>query len=162
LDSGDAKTAIEYYRKAVTARLTFLEKSPHSGTNRSALAECYTHLAKALVPHNQEDAQKEYSNAAQLLEPLSAANRSNSQYRIALANSLSDAAHLYVRMANEEPSTRILYLTKARSLYQRSQELWLELDKAGELPPAQSRSMQDVSAELVHCNDSLAKLQQAQ
>jgi tetratricopeptide (TPR) repeat protein len=160
-DSGNTKEAIEYYRKAVAARITYSEKSPNSSMNRGALAECYTNLAKALGPRNSEDALQQYSSALELLEPLTTADRSNAQYRIALAEALSDAARLYVRMASADSSVRLQYWTKARSYYQRSQELWLELNKAGKLPPSRSRSIQEVSTELSQCNDSLAKLQQA-
>ena len=50
LGSADTAAAIKYYRKAVTVRLRLSEKSPNSGANRAALAECYANLAKALGP----------------------------------------------------------------------------------------------------------------
>ena len=108
LDSADKKSAVEYYRKAVAARLTLLEKSPNSGMNRGALAECYTNLAKALGPSDPEDALKQYNAAIELLEHLTVADASNAQYRIALADALTNEARLYVRMAGEEgaPATR--------------------------------------------------------
>jgi hypothetical protein len=59
-----------------------------------------------------------------------------------------------------EPSTRVRNWTKARSLYQRSQELWLELGRAGKLPPARGGAIREVRGELARCNDSLVKLQQ--
>lgn len=162
LDSGDTKSAIEYYRKAVAARLTLSEKSPNSNANRGALAECYANLAKALESSDREVALKQYSNAVELLEPLTAADRSNVQYRIVLADALSNTARLYVRMAGQdgEPSTRLQYWTNARSFYQRSQALWLELDRAGKLPAARGRAIRDVSGDLARCNDSVAKLQE--
>jgi tetratricopeptide (TPR) repeat protein len=160
LDSGNTKEAIEYYRKAVAARITYSEKSPNSSMNRGALAECYANLAKALGSRDREDALKQYSNAVELLEPLTAADRSNAQYRIALADALLNTARLYAHNAPGESSLSLQYWTKARSFYQRSQELWLELDKAGKVPAAKSHTIQEVSGELARCNDSLAKLQQ--
>ncbi len=160
LDSKDTKGAIAYYRKAIAARLTFLEKSPNSSTNRGLLAECYTNLARVLGASDREDALKQYGNAVELLERLSDANRSNARYRIALADALLNTARLYVRMASGGPATNLQYWTKARLFYQRSQELWLELDKAGKLPAAQGRAIREVSGELARCNDSLAKLEQ--
>jgi eukaryotic-like serine/threonine-protein kinase len=162
LASGNKKEAIEYYRKAVAARLAYSQKSPNSSMNRGALAECYTNLAKALEPGDRENALKQYNNALELLEQLTVVDRSNAQYRINLADALSNAAHLYVHMASGEPSTRVQYWTKARSFYQRSQELWQELDKAGKVPAARNRAIQEVSGELTRCNDSLANLQQSQ
>ena len=162
MDSKDRKGAVEYYRKAVAARLVFAEKSPNSSANRRALAECYSSLAKALEPSDREDALKQYDNAVELLEHLTAADQRNSQYRIALADSLSSTARLYVRLAEQggEPSTRLGYWTKAKSLYQRSQELWLELGGTGKLPPARGHAIREVNGEIARCNDSLAKLQQ--
>ncbi len=166
LDATDTKSAIEYYRKAVAARLTLLEKSPNSSSNRGALAECYTNLAKALAPSHRksdrEDALKQYNDAIELLEHLTAADSTNARYRIALAEALTNSAQLYARMAAQdaEPSIRLQNWTKARSLYQRSQELWLELGRAGKLPPARAEAVREVSTELARCNDSLAKLNQ--
>ena len=162
LDSADRKGAIEYHRKAVAARLTLSERSPNSSTNRGALAECYANLAKALGPSDREDALKQYSNGIELLERLTASDSSNAQYRIALADALTNSARLYERMAGHdgEPATRLRNWTKARSLYQRSQELWLELGRAGKLPPGRSGAIREVSGELARCTDSLAKLQQ--
>jgi non-specific serine/threonine protein kinase/serine/threonine-protein kinase len=164
LDSADKKSAVEYYRKAVAARLTLLEKSPNSGMNRGALAECYSHLAKALGPGHPEDALQQYHAAIELLGDLTVSDASNTQYRIALADALTNEARLYVRMAGEEgaPATRLENWTKARSLYRRSQDLWVELSKAGKLPPARGEAIREVSGELARCDDSLAKLQQVQ
>ena len=163
LDSGDTKSAIEYYRKAVAARLTLSEKSPNSSANRGALAECYANLAKALESSDREAALKQYSNSVELLEPLTAADRSNVQYRIVLADALSNTARLYSRMAeqNGEPSMRLQSWTNARSFYQRSQAVWLELDTAGKLPAERVRAIREVSGEIARCDDSMAKLQQA-
>jgi tetratricopeptide (TPR) repeat protein len=161
LDSGDTKSAIEYYRKAVAARLTLSEKSPNSSANRGALAECYANLAKALGSSDRGAALKQYSNAVELLEPLTDADRSNVQYRIVLADALSNTARLYVLMAgkDEEPSTRLQSWTSARSFYQRSEALWLELERAGRLPTSRARAIRAVSGELARCDDSVAKLQ---
>ena len=161
-DSAQTKTAIGNYQKAVTARLEFLKKSPDSSTNRGALAECYANLAKALEPSNREDALKKDSNAIELLERLSAADVANAQNRIALADTLSNAAQLYVGIAGQDgdPATRLQDWTKAKSLYERSQELWLELDRAGKLPARRAVIIRDVSKGLARCNESLAKLQE--
>jgi len=162
LDSGDRKVAAEYYRKAVNARLTLAEKSPGSNWNRGSLAECYTNLAKALGPDNPGDALKQYNKAIELLDPLTAADRSNVTVRIALADALSNAARLHVQMAgrDEEPSTRLEDWNRAKSFYERSLGLWLELERTGKLPPDGNVAMNNVRNELARCNDSVAKLQQ--
>jgi len=161
LDSADRKNAIEFYRKAIAARLTFSEKSPYSNSNRGALAKCYTNLAVALGQSDRGDTLKQYGNAIELLEHLTAVDRSNPQYRIALADALTHTARLYVDIAGEEgkPSARLQDWTKAKSLYQRSEELWVELYSAGKVPHGRNGAMQEVSSELARCNDSLAKLQ---
>jgi tetratricopeptide (TPR) repeat protein len=163
LDRADTSSAVEYYRKAIAARITLAEKSPNSSANHGALAQCYINLAKALAPREHEDALKQYNHATELLERLTAADRSNAQSRIALADALSNTARLYMRIAGQESepaTTRLHYWTKARSLFQRSQDLWLELGRAGKLPPARDRAIRDVSSELARCNDSVAKLEQ--
>ena len=164
MDSANTKSAIQYYRKAIAARLTLLEKSPNSNANRGALAECYTNLAKALGPSEREDALKQYGDAVDLLEDLAVADSSNAQRRIALADTLAAEARLYARAAGQvgEPSTRLRNWTKARSLYQRSQDLWLELSRTGKLPAARVEAIREVNSELARCDDSLAKLQPVQ
>jgi len=160
LHSGDAKTAVEFYRKAVTARLTLSERSPNRSTNRGSLAECYTNLAKALESVNAEDAMKQYGNAIDLLDHLIAAYRQNVRYRIALADALSNTARLDAHIASKEPTARLRYWTNAKTLFERSRQLWFELDRTGKLPPARSGAIREVDAELGRCNDSLAKLEQ--
>jgi tetratricopeptide (TPR) repeat protein len=161
LNSKNTEQAIGYYRKAVAARLAFSEKSPNSSTNRGALAGCYTNLGKALSGSNREDALRQYDRAIELLEPLTAADPSNAQYRIALADALSNSAQLYALVAakDNEPGAGIQHCTKAVSFYQRSQELWSGLNKAGKLP-RERQGIQEISSELHRCNDSRAKLQQ--
>jgi tetratricopeptide (TPR) repeat protein len=159
-EGGNRKAAAEYYRKAIAARLTLAEKSPNSGMNRMSLAQAYLNFAKALSPGDYESVLKQYSNAIEVLDQLTAANRSNASYRIALAGALTDAARVYAHAADAEPSTRLVYWTKASSLYHRSQELWTELDKAGKLSPARWQAVQEMSIEMARCDDSLAKLQQ--
>jgi non-specific serine/threonine protein kinase/serine/threonine-protein kinase len=161
---GHIAVSIEYYRKAVGERVTLLEKSPASNLNRGALAECYTNLAQALGPKDRWDALKQYSHAVELLEHVSATDKSKVQYRIALADALSNAARLYVSMAGQggAPSANLRYWSEARSSYQRSQELWLALERAGKLPPERTQAIREVSGELARCNNSMAKLQQFQ
>ncbi len=161
LDSGDNKGAIEYYRKAVAARLAFSEKSPNSSMNRGSLAECYANLAKAVASSDREYALQQYNNAIALLESLVAADPNDAQYRITLADTLSNTARLCLRSAGQQRNTptRIQDWIKARSFYQRSQELWLELERTGKLPPGRNQVMREVAGELARCDDSLAKLQ---
>jgi len=163
LDSAQKKSAIEYYKKAVSARLAFAEKSPNSMANRRALADCYSNLAKALAPDDREEALKQYDNAVELLENLASSDRSNARYRIALADVLSNTAGVYVSMAGRErePSARFQDWTMARSLYQRSSDMWQELDKSGKLPPGRSRVIPEVAAEVARCDESIAKLRPA-
>jgi eukaryotic-like serine/threonine-protein kinase len=160
LETGQRKPALEYYRKAVDARLALVKKSPTSTANRGALAQCYSKLANALEPRNVEDALKQYGNAIDLLESLTAVDRSNAQYRIAFADALSNAARLYVRSAGHagDPLQRTEYWTKARSFYARSQDLWVALGREGKLPTTRRQALREVSTEIARCDDSLAKL----
>jgi eukaryotic-like serine/threonine-protein kinase len=162
LNSAQTKAAIENYRRAVRARLTLSEKNPDSSLNRAGLAECYANLAKALEPSNREDALKLDSNAIEVLEHLTVADVTDTKNRIALADALSNTAQLYVRIAGQDgaPAMRLQDCMKAKSLYKRSQELWMELDGTGKLPAPRARMVREVSNELARCNESLPKLQE--
>ena len=149
LQGGDAKTAVEYYRKAVAARLKLSAKNSGSNANRGALAECYANLGKALAASDRAGALAQYTNAIELLEPLSAAEVNNANYRIRLADALKNAARLDVLMASasgRNDSIRLEQWSKAQALYQRSQDLWQDLDRAGK--PVDRQGMQDVAREL--------------
>jgi len=160
LDSGQRKSAVEYYWKAVAARITLSKRSPTSRANRGALAECYANLANALGPVDRQNALKQYGSAVELLETLTA-DRSNAPYRIALADALSSSARLYMQMAGQgsKSSTHMQYWTKAKSLYQRSRELWIGLGRDGRVPAEHQQAIREVNSELARCNDSLAKRQ---
>lgn len=162
-DSGDTKTAVGYFRKAVAERLALAEKSPGSSTNRRALAESYSSLASALARTQRDEAVKEYNNAFALLEALSGVDQNNTQYRIAMADILSNTARLYVRLARQTSGAprRQQAWTKAKLLYQRSDELWLGLDRIGKIPPNRSGAIREVSDELARCDDSLTRLADA-
>ena len=97
-----------------------------------------------------------------MLQRLTGENQGNVQYRIALADALSNAARFYALIAAQNGKSATQDCTKAKSLVERSQQLWLELDKAGELPAARRRAIEDLDGELAKCNDSLAKLGPAQ
>lgn len=163
LAAGDEQGAVGYFRKAVVARLTLTEKSPNSISNRGALAECYVHLGKALAPIDRDEALKQDNNAIDLLDRLTAGDRSNAKYRITLADALSNAADLYARIAGQlqDSAARFHSWTKAKLFYQRSQDLWLELSRTGKLPPARRQATREVSDQIALCNDSLAELQRA-
>jgi len=81
-----------------------------------------------------------------------------------LAEALTNMARLYEYMAEHsgETAKRTQYWIDARSLYQRSQGLWRELEKAGKLPSGRGDAAQKINTELARCNESLAKLQQVQ
>ncbi len=153
--------AIGYYRKAVAARLELSDKSPNSALNRGSLAECYLNLGKALADSSSEDALKQFGSANELLERLTTLDPGNARYRITLADSLSNTARLYARMAGEngDSSARLESWTKSQSLYQRSQKLWLALGSAGVIPPGRTHALQELNVELARCNESLTKLQ---
>jgi hypothetical protein len=102
---------------------------------------------------------KQYGNAVELLEQLTAGDRSNAQYRVDLADALSSTARLYVSMGAGEPAMRLQYWTKARSFYERSQELWLVLERTGKIPPARRGVIREVRDGLARCDDSIAKLE---
>ena len=156
----DRKHAIEYYKKAVSARLTLAAKSPNSSMNLGALADCYANLAKALTPTERREALQEYGNAVELLERLTSADPGNARFRISLADALLNSARLYVRTAelSKDPSADREYWTKAKSFYQHSEQLWQELETAGKIPATHRTAIQEVSSELAKCDTSLAKL----
>jgi eukaryotic-like serine/threonine-protein kinase len=160
LKSGDSKPAIEYYRKAVAARLNLSERSVASNENRGALAECYANLGKALEPGGAEDALQQYSKAVDLLEELTATDKSNRQHRIVLEDALASAARLYTRMAvTKDANVSLERWTNARSLYERAQALSLELEREGGLAAGERRSIREIARELAVRNGALARLQ---
>ena len=161
LETNDRASAVEYYRKAIAARLVFAQNSQNSGANRAALAQGYANLGKALEPVDREDALQQYGKAIELLDSVVAADLGNAQNRIDLADALSNAARLYSHMDGRATgrSPRLADWKRARSFYQRSRELWVELDKSARIPTARAKVIEELSGELARCDDSLAKLE---
>jgi len=158
-ESGKSEASLEYYEKALNARLTLSEKIP-STANQIALADCYANLAKAFAPRNRDKALKQSNNAVELLEHLASGDPNNTKYSLALANARLNTARLYVQFTEHDaPPARRRDWAKARSAYQHCQELLLELNKVGKLAPGQSRLIQAIIGELAHCDRSLVELQ---
>jgi tetratricopeptide (TPR) repeat protein len=93
-ESGDTKAAIEYYRKAAEARLRLAAKRLGGNANLGALAECYTNLGKALTSGDPAGALKQYNQAIELLDRLTAGDKTNAQYRSRLADARANAVRL--------------------------------------------------------------------
>jgi tetratricopeptide (TPR) repeat protein len=148
-DSGDSRGALGYYRRAVDARLKAAEISPGSNANRGALAECYTNLGKALAPTDHADALRQFDSAIALLERARAADANDAQNRKRLADALAGEARLYARTAADRDQW-----DKARSLYQRSRELWLALERDRKLEGADRQLPAQVARELVAFENS--------
>jgi tetratricopeptide (TPR) repeat protein len=147
----DEEPALEYYRKAVAARLKLAEKTPASHANRGALAESYTNLGRALAPNDAAEALRQYGRAVELLDPLTAADVHDAQNRMRLADVLADSARLRTRLASQPGTTdavRRQHWVAARSLYQRSYNMWSELDREGKLSPADRQVPGQLAREL--------------
>jgi len=158
--SGETGPALHYYRKAVEARLELSQRNPGSNANRGALAECYTNLGRALALSDTAGALRQYDSAIELLDRLTLADGKDAQNRMRLADVLAGAARLYARIASRTDraaSGRAQPWAKAQSLYQRSLDLWMELDRAGKLAAADRPQPAQVARELAACNKSLAE-----
>jgi tetratricopeptide (TPR) repeat protein len=159
--SGDEGTAVDYSRKAVAARLELSEKNPASNANQGALAECYANLGRALTVGDPADALRQYNKAVELLNQLMAAGVNDAQNRTRLADVLANSARLRVRLASQPGSTdsiRLQECAAARSLYQQSYGIWMELDREGRLPAADRQLPRQLVREPAGCSTSVAKL----
>lgn len=162
--SGDEGTAVDYYRKAVAARLELSEKNPASNANRGALAECYANLGRALTVGDPADALRQYNKAVELLNQLMAAGVNDGQNRMRLADVLANSARLRVRLASQTSSTdsiRLQEYAAARSLYQRSYGIWMELDREGRLAAADRQLPRQLVRELEGCITLVARLKRS-
>ncbi len=162
MQGGDTKVAVDYYRKALTARLKLAAKNLGGNANLGALADCYANLGKAMESTNSAEALDQFNKATELLDRLTATDTNNAQYRIRLAGTLANTARLHVRLASrphQAVSLQREHWSRARSLYQRSAGLWLELDRAGKLTTGVKEWPRQVARELASAKTSLAKLQ---
>ncbi|HLJ47374.1 MAG TPA: protein kinase [Bryobacteraceae bacterium] len=94
LDSGNTSKAIEYYRKAVANRLNLSLKNPAVTAYTGALAESYSNLGNALASSDPAEALKYDVKAVQLLEPLTAGDTENAEYRTWLATARTNGARV--------------------------------------------------------------------
>jgi hypothetical protein len=120
-------------------------------------------LGQAVAPGNPSEALALHRKAIELLESLTAQDANNAQHRLRLANAMTNAARLHVRLASrtKEPS-RFQYeqWSEARSLYIRSRDLWLALERGGKLAASDRRWPGVVARELTGCESSLARFRE--
>jgi hypothetical protein len=112
-----------------------------------------------VAPGNPSEALALHRQAIELLESLTATDANNAQHRLRLANAITNAARLHVRLASRTgESSRFQFdqWSEACSLYHRSRDLWLALAQGGKLVASDRRWPEVVSRELAGSESWLA------
>ena len=105
------------------------------------------------------EARKNYARAAAIAEQLSRVDPMNAEARADLATLYRSLGSLEERIASaatNRPAARRSWL-EARSWYERSRTVWLELRKQNPLIGAYEGKIQEVAGAISRCNSALAK-----
>jgi tetratricopeptide (TPR) repeat protein len=101
-----------------------------------------------------------YRKALSIREAMAAGDPGSIDLRIVLADSYADLAELYSKLAND-PGTpaphRTERLREARSWFQRSLEIFNDLQSKGKLTGGDAKKPENLSRELAKVEDALGK-----
>jgi serine/threonine protein kinase/predicted negative regulator of RcsB-dependent stress response len=157
--SNDPAGALRSHRQALDIRRRSAAADPKNTEVQQDLAESYDRIGE--VRQKAADAGgalESYLEALNIRQAL-AADVTNSAARASLASTFANLGRLYSSMAStESPGRQAAHWHEARSYFQQSMDVLVDLRTRGALTPAQSGELDQITAELVKCDDALARL----
>ena len=154
----DTKQALANYRRAQTIRAGDVKADPTNLWKRSSLIEAYAKICKTLAKTGQaENAETECEITFSLMEKTSL-EPTNVQDRSLFADSYSDIAEAYSTLASlrkDNLAERRKYWITARQMYERSFQIWQDLQNRGIISNANAEKPAAVAREIEKYNSAL-------
>jgi serine/threonine protein kinase/predicted negative regulator of RcsB-dependent stress response len=157
--SNDLAGALASHRQALEIRLELAREDEKNTEVQHDLAESYDRIGEVLQKSGDTArALENYREALKLREAL-AADRTNSAARAELASTCAKLGQVYSTLAARASAhQQAENWREARSFYQRSLEVLLDLRTRGALSRAQSGEPDRIAAELAKCDAALTRL----
>ncbi|HEY7443533.1 MAG TPA: serine/threonine-protein kinase [Vicinamibacterales bacterium] len=157
--SNDLTGALRSHSQALDIRQRSAAADPKNTEVQEDLAESYDRMGE--VQQKAADAGgalESYLEALKIRQTL-AADLTNSEARASLASTFANLGRLYSSMAStESPGQQAAHWHEARSYFQQSLDVLVDLRARGALTPGQSGELDQITAELAKCDDALAQL----
>jgi eukaryotic-like serine/threonine-protein kinase len=158
-DQGDPAGALEAYRHAHHIFLELLTADPKNSLAKTNFGFSDTGIAKSLVDLGKPaSALKVYREAVASFEAMSPASSSNRYIRSGLAGSYSGLGDAYSALAAQPHTSTSLALERwrdAHAWYEKSNAVWIDKEKRGELESDERSESRMVMQSLAKCNMAL-------
>jgi non-specific serine/threonine protein kinase/serine/threonine-protein kinase len=162
LATGNTARALEDYRTALSMFETLLAADSNNTEARRDVAGEYKNISDALVKTGDvAGALDTFLKSLAMIEALSTADPTNVQKLRDLAVSYAGLGDLYTRSAltgTIPVSRQSEHWRQARSWYQRSLNIWLDLRQRSALQTSDTNLPDEISGKIAQCDASLAKL----
>jgi tetratricopeptide (TPR) repeat protein len=153
--------SLESYRKALALREAVVAADPANVSARSYVARAHSSIGDILAETGDSaGAVESYRKALSIREAMAAGDPGSVDLRIVLADSYADLALLHSRLAKGERTpaqNRPEQLREARSWFQRSLDIFNELQSKGKLTGDDARKPENLSRELAKIEEALGK-----
>ncbi len=148
--AGDKPGALASYRQAIATLVAVSDADPFDEGYRQQLAVIRIGAGAVLAKvGSPAEALRELRQALAVLEPLASANPSNQMLRASLANAHTGLAKVEARLG---------HWREARSWFERSREVWLDLRERGATTGSEAALPDELAREIARCDAALAKL----
>ena len=157
---GNVAGSLERYRLGLALDEALAAADSADVRSRQYLSSTYLKVGKALLEQGRfAEARKSYARAATIAEELSRVDPMNAETRAQLAESYASFGSLDERIASaatNRPAATRSWLA-ARSWYERSRTVWLELRKQNALIGLNEGKPQEAAEAISRCDSALAK-----
>jgi serine/threonine protein kinase/tetratricopeptide (TPR) repeat protein len=158
---GDLDGALEAYRKAFAIRQVLAEADPKNVNAQGALARAHFRIGQILERKGDPaSARESYRKGLAIQEGLSKVDPSNEAAREGVALALGRVADVEAALgssAKTPVASRPGHWREARSLYQRSLDIWFDHRRRGVLQGANAGEPDRVAQQLARCDEALKK-----
>ncbi|MEK6289610.1 MAG: serine/threonine-protein kinase [Acidobacteriota bacterium] len=157
VEKGDVAGALKIYRRALDIYEKRIAEDRMNTMYSAFAAEIHNGMGNAMMKANDlSEAMKSYRRALAIFEKLSSEDPAEAMKRRELARSCSNLGNVYAILASKSPGNqRIENWREARSNYQKSLDILLDMRNRGTLPAVESGEPEKIAAEIARCDAAL-------
>lgn len=157
VEKGDVAGALQHYRRALDIYEKRIAEDPTNTMYSAFAAEIHNGIGNAMLKANDlPEAMKRYRRALAIFEKLSSEDPTQAMKRRELARSYSNLGNVYAVLASKSPGNRqIENWREARSNYQKSLDILLDMRNRGTLLAFESGEPEKIAAEIARCDAAL-------
>jgi eukaryotic-like serine/threonine-protein kinase len=154
---GNLNGALQQFRQSLAIDKALSEKDPSNAIARGNMAEGHVYIGDLLLKsRDYAGAAENYRQALRLYQEIADADPTNAEGQTYLANTYFNLGQATSALAANENRER---LQEARSLYQKSRDIWQELGNRGVLTGDLAKAPDEVARAIARCDAALSKLQ---